>query len=90
MPCDSVQLEAGGVRIADGVADAQLAALLVEQVDGERVELDEAADELRNALQQLVEVDDRRDLAAQIEQGEQDVAFAQARDGADGVDDGGG
>ena len=49
-PCDSAQLEAGGIRIADGVADAELAALLVEQVDGERVELDEPADELGNPL----------------------------------------
>ena len=78
MPSDSLQLEAGRVRIADGIADAELAALLVEQVHGERVELDQPADELGNPLQQLVEVDDRRHLPAEVEQREQDVALAQA------------
>ena len=64
----------------------ELAALLVEQVDGERVELDQPADQLGNALQQLVEIDDGRDLPAQVEQGQQDVPLAQTwSSGGDGV-----
>ena len=62
-----------GVRVAHRVPDAELAALFVEQVHGERVELDQPADQLRNTLQQLVEVDDGRDLAAQVEQVTVDV-----------------
>ena len=90
MPSKAGSRNAVGVRIADGIADAQLLALFVEQVDGERVELDQAADELGNALEQFVEIDDGRDLAAEIEQREQNVAFAQARggrrgDGGEGV-----
>ena len=66
----------GLVRIADGVANAQVVALFVEQVHGERVELNQPADELGNLLQQLVDVDDGRDLPAQIEQRQQDVSLA--------------
>ena len=75
------QREAGRVGIAHGVADAQLAALLVEQIHGERVERNQPADQLRNALQQLVEVDDRGDLAAQVEQSQQDLALAEPETG---------
>ena len=56
------------VRIADRVGHPQLAAPLVEQVDGERLERDQPADEDGNLREQLVEIEDRRDLAAQIEQ----------------------
>ena len=73
-----LQLEAGGIRIPDGVADAQIPATLVEQIHGEGVERDQPPDQLRDFLEQLVELDHRRDLAAEIEQREQDVALAQA------------
>ena len=42
-PCAGTQLESGGVRIADRVGDAQLGPLLVQQVHGKRVELDQPA-----------------------------------------------
>ncbi len=72
-----LELEARHVRVADGVRDAQLCALLVEEVHGERVELDQAADQVRNPLQQFPEVEDGRHLPAQIEQRQQDVPLAQ-------------
>ena len=68
----------------------ELAALLVEQVDGERVERNQPADELGNPLQQLVEVDDGRDLAAEVEQRQQDVAFVRAGAGGGVSEDGAG
>ena len=52
-------------RIADRVGNRELAALLIEQIDGEGVELREPGDELRNLVEQLVEIEDRRDLAAE-------------------------
>jgi hypothetical protein len=71
------QLEAGRVGIPDRVGNLQLVVLFVEQVHGEGVELDEPADQIRDALQQFVEIDDGRDLAAQVEQREQYVPLAQ-------------
>ena len=56
------------VGVADGVGDRQLLAARVEQVDGERLELGDARDQLRDLLQQLVEVEDGRDLATQLEE----------------------
>ena len=56
------------LRIADGVRDAQVLALLVEQPDGKGLERRQARDQLRNLLEQLVEVQDRGDLAAELEQ----------------------
>ena len=55
-------------RIADGVGDAQIAAALVEQIDREDRERREPRDELRNLLQQLVEIEDGGDLASEVEQ----------------------
>ena len=56
------------VGIADGIGGLQLAAPLVEQIDGERFERDETADEQRNLREQIVEVENGCDLAAQIEE----------------------
>ena len=57
-------------------ADAQLAAPLVEQVHGERVELDEPADQPGNLPQQLVEIEDRRDLPSEVEERGDELLFA--------------
>ena len=62
-------------RIADRVRDLQLASLLIEHVDGERLKGDEARDELGNARQQLVERQDRGHLTAEIEQRGDEVLF---------------
>ena len=56
------------VRIADRVRDRQLVALGIEQVDRERLELREPRDELRDLVQQLVEIEDGRDLASELEE----------------------
>jgi hypothetical protein len=40
----------------------------VEQIDGKRAELGQTCDELRDLDQQLFEIEDRRDLAAQLEE----------------------
>ncbi len=55
-------------RIADRVRDGQLVALRIEQVHREGLELREARDQLRDLLQQLVEIEHRRDLAAEREE----------------------
>jgi hypothetical protein len=54
--------------IAHRVGDAQLVALRVEQVHREGLELGEPRDQLRNLLQQLVEVEHRGDLPPEREQ----------------------
>ncbi len=58
----------GARRVADRVRRTQLAAPLVEQVHGERLERDQPADQSRDLLQQLVEIEDAGDLAAEVEQ----------------------
>ncbi len=63
------QRETGRVRIAFRVADTKFPPLLVEQIDGEGVERDEAPDQLRDALQELLDIDHRNDLAAQVRTG---------------------
>ena len=55
----------------------------VEQVHGERLELRQPRDELRNLLQQLVEVEHRRDFASELE--ERDDELADVRGGVGGV-----
>jgi hypothetical protein len=60
-------------RIPDRVGDLQVCPTLVEQVHGERVEAREPRDELGNLLEQLVEVEDGSDLAAQLEQGHEQL-----------------
>ena len=59
--------------IADRVGDAQLLPLLVEQVDRKRAEARQPRDELRNLGQQLLEVEHRRHLAPELEQGRQQL-----------------
>ena len=56
------------VRIADRVGDRQLLAARIEQVDGKRLKLGDARDELRDLVEQLVEVEHGRDLASQLEE----------------------
>ena len=55
------------VRIADGVLDLQLVAAIVEQVDGKRFERDQAADENRNLGKEVVQLENRGDLAPEVE-----------------------
>ena len=59
------------LRVADRVGDAQVAAPLVEQVDRERVERRQPRDELRDLLEQLVEVEDGRDFPTELEERQQ-------------------
>ncbi len=75
------------VRIADGVGDRQLLAARIEQVDGERLELGDARDELRNLVQQLVEIEDGGDLAPQLEERDDELADVRrsGRSGGGGV-----
>ena len=56
------------VRVADGVGDGQLLTAGIEQVDGECLKLGDARDELRDLLQQLVQIEHRRDFATQLEE----------------------
>ena len=75
-PCPSFSRSGSSrVGIADGVGGLQLAAAFVEQVDGKRFERDQAADEARNLGEELVEIEDRGDLAAQIEQRRDDIVL---------------
>ena len=69
------------VGIADRVRDRQLLAPRIEQVHGERLELRQAGDELRDLVQQLVQVEDRRDLAAKRKQRRQRLDGGHARVG---------
>ena len=58
--------------VGDGLAQDELALLLVEEQDAEHLVVDDALDHLGHALQQLVEVQDRRGLLADlVERGEQ-------------------
>ena len=70
------------VGIADGVGDAQLLALLVEQVDGEGAETGQPGDELRNLGEQLLEVEHRRDFASELEQRGQQLGVGRRADAA--------
>ena len=56
------------VRIPDRVRHLQLAAALVEEVDGERLERNQPGDEDGDLREEGVEIEDGRDLPAQIEQ----------------------
>ena len=69
----------GGIGVSHGVGDPQFAAFFVQQVDGKRVKRNQPADELWDLLQEFVQFHHRRDLAAQIKQGQQDVALVAAR-----------
>ena len=57
-------------------AAAQLAAPLVEQIDGERFELDQPRDESRDLLEEIVEIEDAGDLPAQVEERRDELALA--------------
>ena len=64
--------------ISHGICDRQLVALRVEQIDRKRLELRDARDELGNFLQQLFEIEHRRDLAAEREERGQRFECARA------------
>ena len=55
------------VRITDGVRDGQLVPLGVQQVDRKGLKLGQAGDQLRNLLEQFVQIEDRRHLAPERE-----------------------
>ena len=67
---------AGLLRVSDRVGDAQVAAFVVQQIHGEGVKLGEPGDELRDLLEQLVEVQHRRHFPPQLEQREQQRRIA--------------
>jgi hypothetical protein len=69
-------------RIADRVGDGERVVALVQEIHGERVELEEPANEIRNPLQEFVEFDDRRELTSEIEEREQDLALRRSRPGS--------
>ena len=63
------QFEPAGIfRIANRVGQRELFAFVVEQVRRKRVELGEPCDQLRNFLQQFVEIEHRRDFTSEFEQ----------------------
>ncbi len=68
-----------GIRVSHAVGDPQLAVSIVQQVDGKRVKWNQAANQLGNLLQELVQFHHRRHLAAEIKQGQQDIALMAAR-----------
>jgi hypothetical protein len=61
------------VRVADGVGDRQLFSSRIEQVDGEGLELRDARDQQRDLVEQLVEIEDGRDLSSELEQGDDEL-----------------
>ena len=64
------------LRIAAQVRAAQLAAALVEQIDGERFERNQPRDESRDLLEEVVESEDAGDLPAQVEERRYELALA--------------
>ena len=56
------------VGIADRIGDRKLLALGIQEVDGEGLKRGQARNELRNLVQQLVDVEDGRDLASKLEE----------------------
>ena len=71
-------MRGAALGIPHAVGDPQRLRLPVEQVDRERVELDEAANQVGNARQEGVEVEHLGDLAAQVEQRRQPLAVGGA------------
>ena len=63
------------IRIADRICRAQFAAALVEQIDGERFERDEAADQARDLDQQVVEIENTRYLPPEVEQRREELVL---------------
>ena len=68
--------------IAHRVRDAQVLAFFIEQPHRKGLERGQARDQLRNLLQQLVEVEDRSDLAAELEQGDEQLGGVARLSGA--------
>jgi len=83
MPCPILPVAFSGDlgRIADRVRDRQLVALRIEQVDGKRLELRDARDELGDLLEQLVEVEHGRDFPSEREERRQRLKRAGANVG---------
>jgi len=72
-------------RVPDGVRDRQVVALRIEQIDRERLKLGEAGDELRDLVQQFIEVEHGRDFAAERKERRQLLVGAGRRRHAEGV-----
>jgi hypothetical protein len=79
--------------IPDRVRNAQLAPAFVQQVDGECLEIDEPLDQPRHFPQQLIQIENGGDLAAEVEEDLEDLLVgrpglrgraARARSGAVG------
>ena len=70
MPSPDLHAEGvpGRLGVADRVGNPEVAAAFVEQVDGERVERRQPGDELRDLLEELVEIENGRHLTAELEQ----------------------
>ena len=79
------QVPNGVVGIADGVRDRQLLALGIEQIHGEGIELRDPRDQDGQLGQQLVEIEDRRHFAAELEERDYELADVAGRDGRRGV-----
>ena len=62
-----------GRPVGDGLAQHELALRLVEEQDAEHLVVDDALDHLGHALQQLVEVEDRGGLLADLVEGGQEA-----------------
>jgi hypothetical protein len=75
-PVRQAELSARRVlRISNRVAELEHLTLFADEIDRKGVERNQPSDQFRDARQQLVELDDRRDLPAEIEQRQQDVAL---------------
>jgi hypothetical protein len=68
------QLARHVLGIADRIGDLQFLGAGVEEVHGKRVESDQSRNELRNLVQQLLDVEHRRDFPPEIEQRANDLA----------------
>ena len=63
------------IRIADRICRAQFAAALVEQIDGERFERDQPADQARDLVQQIIEIENTGDLPSEVEQRREELVL---------------
>jgi hypothetical protein len=74
LPDSQAQRALGTVRIADRVGHRELVALRIEQVYGKGLKSRQPREQLRNLLQQLVEVEHRRHFSTQLEERNDDLA----------------
>jgi hypothetical protein len=67
------------LRVADRVGDAQLLALLVEQIHGEHREIGEPGNQVGDFLEQIAEIQHRADLAGQFRKDRQELRVRSSR-----------